>query len=521
MKFRQYLILYLVALLFFIFIGLFQTTPGYMDASYYYVTGQQLAIGKGAIEPFLWNYLNDPQQIPTAAFTYWMPVSAFLAAFGMWLLRSVSFLSARLFFFLFAAIIPVLTVIFASRYSANRVNLILAAIFSILCGAYLPYLTITETFLPFFILGAIYLLIVWAIFEKSDKRVESKWSFALLGIVTGLMHLTRADGILWLLGGLVLLFFQARKNKELTLVNLLFFLFGYLIIMAGWFIRNLVLLGTLFPSGSSLAVWFTSYNDLFMYPASELTPSHLWSAGLGKILKTRAIVGLLNLKNLVGVVANIVLLPFMCIGLWKTRKTHITKFVLFLVVMLFCLMTFVFPYAGFRGGFFHSMSAFQIFFWAIAIVGLDVTVQWSVVKLKWVESKSRILFAVALTLGIGAMSAIAYMQKIGLNKEWNVQSETFKTVDEELQMISDNNDFSVMVNDSPSYYAATGREAIQLSSGSPESIRVLMRRFGIKYLIINKDCPDSIKSMVDEPGDQFGFTFINQVVAGYYVYTQE
>lgn len=491
-----------------------------MDASYYYITGQQLATGKGATEPFLWNYLNNPQQIPNAAFTYWMPVPALMAAMGMWLLHSSSFLAARLMFFLLAAAIPVITVNFSSRYSTNRVNLVLVAIFSLLSGSYLPYLTITETFLPFFILGAFYLLIAWAIFDKNEKKAEGKWLFAILGIVTGLMHLTRADGILWFLG-LVILFFQTKMNRKFPLNNSLFFLFGYLIVMSGWFIRNMILLGTPFPSGSSLAVWFTSYNDLFMYPSSELIPSHLWSAGLGKILRTRAVVGLLNIKNLVGVVANIVLLPFMCIGLWKTRKTHITRFVLLLVVLLFCLMTIVFPYAGFRGGFFHSMSAFQIFFWAIAIVGLDVIVQWSVAKLKWVESKSRILFAVALTLGIGAMSTVAYMQKIGLNNEWNLPSENFRIVDEELQKLSDNNDFSVMVNDSPSFYAATGRQAIQLSSGSPQAILELMNKFKIKYLIVNQDCPESIKSLVENPGDQYGFILVEQDLAGYYIYTQE
>lgn len=521
MKVKHYLILYLAAAAYFTVIGLAQKTPGYMDASYYYVTGQQLATGRGAIEPFLWNYLNNPQQIPSTAFTYWMPLSALLAALGMWLSHSTGFLAARSIYVVLAAFIPVLTVYFAAKFTENRVNLILVAIFSLLCGSYLPYITITETFLPFFILGGAYLLIARSIFNRLDKSIDVKWSFAILGVISGLMHLTRADGILWLMGGLIIVLSLMKKNRKIVIGSGLFFIIGYSVIMFGWYIRNLVVIGTPFPSGSSLAVWFTNYNDLFMYPASRLTPSHFLESGIQKIINTRLVVGYLNLKNLFGVVANVVLLPFMIIGMWKTRKSKLTRFVLLMVVLLFSLMTFVFPYAGFRGGFFHSMSAFQIFLWAIAIPGLDATVNWSVAKLKWIESKSRILFCVAITLGIGAMSCVAYMQKIGLDDRWNAQFVEFAAVDRNLAVLANGEDFSVMINDSPSYYAATGRQAIQLSSGSAQAIQELMDKFDIQYLIVDEDCPESIQPLVKTPGDQMGFILVNQDPAGYYIYSQE
>lgn len=521
MKLKHYLILYLAAAAYFTVISLAQKTPGYMDASYYFVTGQQLATGRGAVEPFLWNYLNDPQQIPTTAFTYWMPLSALLAALGMWLFGSTSFLAARSIYIVLAAFIPVMAVYFATKFTENRVNLILVAIFSLLCGSYLPYLTITETFLPFFILGGIYLLLACSIFEREEKSIEIKWCFAVLGIISGLMHLCRADGILWFLGGFVILLSLMKNHRNMVIKSGLFFIIGYLVIMSGWYIRNLVVIGTPFPSGSSQAVWFTSYNDLFMSPASGLTFSHLKDVGIKKIIETRATVGFMNLKTLFGVVANVVLLPFMIIGIWKTRKTKLTRFVLLMTTLLFCMMTFVFPYAGFRGGFFHSMSAFQIYFWAIVIPGLDATVSWSVAKLKWVESKSKILFGVAITLGIGAMSCVAYMQKIGMDGRWDAQFAQFVAVDQKLASLASGNDYSVMVNDSPGYYAATGREAVQLSSGSAQAIHNLMDKFEIDYLVVDVDCPESIKTLVETPGDQMGFKLIDRDATGYYIYSQE
>jgi 4-amino-4-deoxy-L-arabinose transferase-like glycosyltransferase len=521
MRFKHYLILYLAAVSFYTVMGLAQKTPGYMDASYYYVTGQQLATGKGAIEPFVWNYLNDPQQIPAPAFTYWMPLPALLSALGMWLFHSTSFFAARSLFILLAAFIPVLTVYFTTNFTSNRIYLVLAALFTFLCGSYLPYLTTTETFLPFFLLGALYLLLARDIFQRLEKAIDGKWLFTALGVVAGLMHLTRADGILWFLGGLAILLFSVKSNKRTIWLNSALFTLGYLAVMSGWLIRNTILFGSPFPPGSSLAVWFTGYNDLFLYPSSELTPVHLISAGIGKILKARAVVGFLNLENLVGVVGNVVLLPFMIIGLWKTRKARLTQFVVLMITLLFCLMTIVFPYAGFRGGFFHSMSAFQIFLWAAAITGLDVVVHWTVAKLKWVETKSRVLLTIALTLGIAAMSTVAYIQKIGLDGQWNLQYAQFSAIDQRIRTISGINNYSVMINDSPSYYAATGRTAIQLSSGSPKDVLALMKKFNVGYLVVNEDCPESIESLVDAPGDQYGFKLIDQDVSGYFIYAKE
>ena len=37
-----------------------QSLPGYLDSDYYFAGGLQLVEGKGFTEPYLWNYLDDP-----------------------------------------------------------------------------------------------------------------------------------------------------------------------------------------------------------------------------------------------------------------------------------------------------------------------------------------------------------------------------------------------------------------------------------------------------------------------------
>jgi hypothetical protein len=50
-------------------------SPGYMDADYYFATGQELSRGHGFIEPFLWNYLDDPAGLPHPSHLYWLPLT--------------------------------------------------------------------------------------------------------------------------------------------------------------------------------------------------------------------------------------------------------------------------------------------------------------------------------------------------------------------------------------------------------------------------------------------------------------
>ena len=46
--------------------------PGYMDADYYFATGQELSRGRGFVEPFIWNYLDDPSGLPHPSHLYWL-----------------------------------------------------------------------------------------------------------------------------------------------------------------------------------------------------------------------------------------------------------------------------------------------------------------------------------------------------------------------------------------------------------------------------------------------------------------
>ena len=82
MNWRHYLVLFVIGLAVPFAVSRYQSLPGYMDADYYFAGGIQLATGKGFTEPYIWNYLSDPQTLPTPSHTYWMPLASIVSAIG-------------------------------------------------------------------------------------------------------------------------------------------------------------------------------------------------------------------------------------------------------------------------------------------------------------------------------------------------------------------------------------------------------------------------------------------------------
>ena len=70
MKAWIYLLLFILGFGVVIALAALQTTPGYMDSDYYYAGGLQLARGEGFWEKFIWNFLDDPGELPHPSHGY-------------------------------------------------------------------------------------------------------------------------------------------------------------------------------------------------------------------------------------------------------------------------------------------------------------------------------------------------------------------------------------------------------------------------------------------------------------------
>jgi len=515
---RQYLLLYFVSLAFFGALGLLQKTPGYMDAAYYYSVGKQIAMGKGFTEPFIWNYLASPTALPVTAFTYWMPLAGILSAIGMTVFHSSAYWAARVPFLFLAGTIPLFNVYFASLFSQKKLTLFLAAAAGLACGYYLPYLTITETFVPYFVLGGTFFVLAYKLSIQKQAHLKQICFALLLGLTAGLMHLTRADGLLWLVGSwLLLLFFwdfpktYIRKQFGLCGVTLL----GYLIIMGPWYIRNLQQFKNLFPPGSNLAIYFTNYNDLFAFPISQINLAHFLNSGIGQIILARLNAGIANIESLTGIVCEILLLPFMAAGLWQLRKEKLVQFSLVMLTAIFLVMTVVFPFAGQRGGFFHSITALQCFFWGVTPIGFELLITKLAQIRKWKAERSLYLLGGTLVFFLVILSFIFFTQKvfgktIAQKFTWDERYENFEVIEAILQRSGFSLLQPVMVNDSPGYYAVTGRSAIQMTSGSVDTDIAVMKQFGAEYLLIDEDHPGLLDPFYLRPATYGQLEFFNK-----------
>lgn len=502
-------------------VSVFQSAPGYMDAEYYTATGVQLASGNGFREPFIWNYLNNPQGLPAPSHLYWMPLASIMAALGG-LIGGINFIWMRVLFILTAALLVPAAVAISRRWVSEKRFTWLAGVCAAFSGVYWIYLTLPETFGLYMLTGAALIGLVGGV---EWLRIGKFKSFVLgisIGILTGLMHLTRADGILWLAGGLiwiaVVLVFDQRRLETSNILRIVIIFAaivgGYFLIMGAWYLRNINLFGTLMPPGNSRVLWLTDYNQTYNLTLTQLTYENWTHSGAGVILLSRWEALKLNLANFLVGQGGIVFLPLTAAGIWKLRKDNRIRFMLFMWLLTFLTMTIVFPFAGARGGYFHSSAAFQLYFWALAAVGLEIITTWGAQKRGW---NSRQAFAV-FGSGLAVIAVIIsvyffYSRVIGKNPNqpvWNQSERAYQKVDGVLNNLGISDDEVAVVNNPPGFYLATGRPSIVVPNGGIENLLAAARRYDAGYLILEQ-AQANLQDLYASPGDQPGLDYLTSI----------
>jgi hypothetical protein len=533
MSLRDYLLVSLLGLALALLVASFQTAPGYMDASYYMDGGVWLANGEGFNERILWNYLDDPAGLPHPSHAYWMPLVSILAAISMRLTGVHSFAAARLGFLLLAALIPVVTARLSFVLSGRRAWAILAGVLSALSGFYLPYLPTTDAFGLYMILGALFLLVIHRLYSHTNDHQDepgerlpvgrSPLTFVaplVLGVLAGLMHLTRADGLVWLF---VAVAFAPRdllpgraglRRLGSWLAAALLVLAGYSLVMGPWMARNLAAFGSFLSPGGGRALWITSYDQLFSFPASLLTPSHWWASGLVAILRARLWALGLNLQTMLAVQGLIFLFPLVLAGLWRLRRSPAVQAGVLAWLLTFLLMTLVFPYQGARGGFFHSGAALQPLFWAVTPPGLFAFIEWGQRRRGWqVQQAGRFLGFGLVSIALFLTVIVTFNRVIGgdfRQPAWDDLSRRYARLDQDLVSRHASSSALVLVNDAPTYYLATGRPSISIPYGDRQVLLDVAQRYAGQYLLLEIDQVQG-DDLYAQPGDRPGLSYLGTV----------
>ncbi len=499
----EYLSLALFGLVIILVVSAFQGSPGYMDADYYMAGGISLAKGSGFYDLFLWNYLDNPGGIPHPSHAYWMPLASLVSAMGMISTGMDNFSSARLFFLLISAAIAPLTASLSFSIYQNRKYALLAGAFAAVPGFYLAYLGTTDTFALSMVLGCTWLLVA------GHPGFDNSWKYAVLGFIAGLLHLSRADGIVWIILGIVSIVFLIDKNfyshnqterKYLKLfLSLGALIGGYLSVMGPWMLRNWNAFGTLLSPGGLRTLWLVSYDDIYAYPGDLINFTRWLGSGISNILDVRWQALLNNFQTAFAVQGVIFLTPMVIIGLWKARNHNSVKIggLFWLISMI--IMTVIFPHVGWRGGFFHSGAAVQPLLWAVAPKGLDEFIRLGVRYRRWNWRHAWLFFSTAsLVILILVTFESARNHLIGSSVAtnlWNQSANFYSEIESVLETIGVSESDIVMVNNPPGFHIATGRVAISIPDGSLQTTLTVAERYAAKYLILEPNHPKGLESI--------------------------
>lgn len=497
---RRYALLGLLGLAASAIPALIQHAPGYMDADYYFIGGRSLVQGSGFSEMILWNYLDDPVGLPHPSHGYWMPLTSLLAAAGMALAGKAEFPAARLGFFTIAAVLPVLAALLTLQIYREWRFAWLAGILAALPGFYLAYLPTTDSFGLYMFFGAVFLLVANRLFtvEAGTNRPAASGSRATvavfaLGLISGMMHLTRADGLLWLpvaLGcGLTLAWREPNSRRRAAAAVRLAAIIaaGYLVVMGPWMMRNLQVFGSPLAPGGSRALWITGYDELFTYPAARLTPERWWASGWVHLLRARGWALGLNLQTALAVQGQVFLGPLIVLGMWRGRRSAAVRVGAAAWLLTFLAMTLVFPYQGARGGFFHSGAAAQLLFFAASPAGLEAIIEWGSRKRGWEPHLARRIFSLGIIVLAAGLAFFLAWSRTGQSPDgsiWNRDWERYREVQAALVEAPQGTEFVVMVNNAPAYYAATGGPAVSIPYGDLDALLDAARRYHVRYLLV-------------------------------------
>lgn len=530
---RRYLLaLFLSGLLVALAAASFERAPGYMDADYYYAGALRLVDGWGAVEPYLWNYLNEPAGLITPSFSYWMPLTSLVAAAGLAVVPGSGFWGARIGFLLLAALVPPLTAQIALRLTGRPDYARLAGLLALFPGFYLAYMTTTDAFPIYMVLGGLFVLLAsgdgWPVSARWPAAVREPARFVLVGILAALLHLTRVDGLFWLAGGLAaaLGWFGADNTPGKKVSHHAFVkrlasgvvpvLIGYGLVMSPWFARNVRAWGSLLPPGGSRALWITSYEETMIYPASLLTPERWLSAGWGTHLQARLEALSANLQTTLAVQGGIILLPFILLAMWRLRGCAAVRLGAAMWLLTAGLMTLVFPYAGINGGFFHAGAALQPLWWALAPLGIESLMNAYARLRRAGNPRGVVRFTAGLLITVSALLSVGlYSQRVIGGEaggwKWNASADHYRQVEQALTDAGATPCEPVLVNNPPGYWIETRRAAAVIPYGDEQMLMAAARQFGANYVVLERNNAGHLKSLYQRESTSPELEFITDV----------
>jgi hypothetical protein len=295
----------------------------------------------------------------------------------------------------------------------------------------------------------------------------------------------------------------------------------YLLVMAPWFARNLLVVGAPLPPWGLRTAWLRDYDDFFAYQL-PLTPASYLAWGWGNILVSKLQALVSNARELAAVM-EFVLAPFALLGAWQLRRHRDALPWLLYLLGAYLGLTLVFTFPSVNGSFLHSEVAVLPFLNVAAIAGMDAVIEWAGrrsrapaadVARRTAERKRVYLgLAVVLSVVLSTFLVIAnahYWDNVAAAYDHAArivatdtthgsasgvpsQSRLSNGVTADRAPLSRRNGGGaggggspvvVMVADPVSYYVETGQRAIVIPDQDVTVMAAAARHYGARYLVL-------------------------------------
>lgn len=341
--------------------------PSYLDSYYHYNAAARWASGDGLTDEAIWVYLGLPENLPepvtiTPSHLYWMPMASLLAGASMKLL-GVSYAAAQLPMALCYAGAILLSALAGGWLGGARRHAALAMLLMIASSSFMQQWGEIDTFAPYALFGAA------ALAAMIVARVQDSWRWWLAaGLLSGAGHLTRSDGLLLVMVGVLVALLSGRRSRSGGLAALVI---GDLLVMTPWFIRMISMVGAPLPIGGLQTAYLTGYEQIFRYPWQELS---LGSVGIPALIQARIETLPNNLGTFFVSEGWLVLWPLMLWGLIRARPAARLTIGLF-ALALHVAMSLVFAWPAARGGLFHGTAALMPWWSALTITGAEALIE--------------------------------------------------------------------------------------------------------------------------------------------------
>jgi len=388
-----------------------------------------------------------------------------------------------------------------------------SAFLSIFSMYYAPFMPVPDNYALYMLLGGAFLLL-------APRR--ERWIPIALGALAGLMTLARSDGLLWLGLAALTLFWKSSHNEEGRsnplrdrIIRLIpsgsLVLLGYLLTMGFWHVRNLSLFDSALTPGGGRLLWLQNYNETFIYPPGDLTQESFLQAGWEAAIQNRITALSANFGNAFAAQGGIFLFPLILLGLWQLRRELRTKIAVTGWMMLFAVMTIIFPFAGSRGSFFHAGAAFQPYWWVAAPIGLDAVISWLRSRGQFTDKLAPVFLQGILVLLAALMTAYLVNFRV-IASGWAKDDLIYASVESMLLERGIGPGDVVIVRNPPGYFIASERSAVALPFGDESTILAVAEKFDARYLILEKGGTfESIEDLYLEPQDNPSFVYLGEV----------